>query len=51
MIAKLLAVFAVILAFRGSYLQKKATNKEEQEYSLMVSMAALLLTVTAFILR
>ena len=51
MTAKILAVFAVILAFRGSYLQKKATSKEEQEYSLMVSGAALLLTATAYFLR
>lgn len=51
MTAKLLAVFAVILAFRGSYLQKKATNEEQQRYSLMVSGAALILTVVAYALR
>jgi len=51
MTAKVIAVLAVILAFRGSYLQKKATTKEQREYSLMVSMGALLLTFTAFMLR
>ena len=51
MTAKIVAVLAVILAVRGSYLQNKATTKEQQEYSLMVSVGALLLSLIAVVMR
>lgn len=51
MTAKIVAVVAVALAFRGSYLQKKATTDEQKEYSLWVSLGACILSLTAYLLR
>lgn len=51
MTAKLLAIFSVILAFRGSYLQKKAETKEQVSYSTTVSGMALLLAIVAYCIK
>lgn len=51
MTAKVLAVIAVAVAFRGSYLNKKAQNEEQVKYSMMVSGGALVLTLVAYLMR
>lgn len=51
MSSQILAVIAVVLAFRGSYLAKKASSDEEKDYARFVSLSALLLTSFALLLR
>ncbi len=51
MTSKFLAIAAVILAFRGSYLQKKSNSPEETKFSMLVSGSALILTGLALLAR
>ena len=51
MIAQLIAVLAVVVAFRGSYLQKKAENDKEVQAAKLVTLWAIILTITAFVVR
>ncbi len=51
MTSQLIALIAVGFAFRGSYLQKKATNETQVNSAKLITLWALLLTILAFVLR
>jgi hypothetical protein len=51
MTSQLVALIAIGIAFRGSYLHKKATNETQITSAKLVTLLALVLTILAFVLR
>ena len=51
MTAQVVAIIAVVLAFRGSYLSNKASNEEEKDYARLMSTCALILTGVALFFK
>lgn len=51
MTSKVVAIIAVILAFRGSYLANTAKDDEQKDYARMVSTCALILTGAALFFK
>jgi len=51
MMAQILALIAVALAFRGSYLQKKAETDTQSQSAKLLTLWAIILTIGAFVVR
>ena len=51
MIANVFALISLTLAFRGSYLQKKATDEKQMQNAKLIVLYSIISIIAAFTLR